>query len=104
MRRLTRLGTAAAVLAAAAVAGSAAVGSADPSGDHHQSGIRHVLLISVDGMHQSDLDWYIANDPSSELAKLVCGGAVLPGIGGAAVAGRRHLIGGCVETRHTRPS
>jgi Type I phosphodiesterase / nucleotide pyrophosphatase len=31
---------------------------------------RHVLLISVDGMHQSDLDWYIANYPSSTLAKL----------------------------------
>ncbi|MBN9620967.1 MAG: alkaline phosphatase family protein [Actinobacteria bacterium] len=31
---------------------------------------RHVLLISVDGMHQSDLDWYIAHHPSSTLAKL----------------------------------
>jgi hypothetical protein len=30
----------------------------------------HVLLVSVDGMHQSDLDWYIANHPSSTLAKL----------------------------------
>jgi hypothetical protein len=25
-------------------------------------------LISVDGMHQSDLDWYVANHPNSELA------------------------------------
>ncbi len=75
MRRVTRLGAAAAVLAAGAIAGSAAVGSADPSGDHHPSGIRHVLLISVDGMHQSDLDWYIANHPGSELAKLASGGA-----------------------------
>jgi len=33
-----------------------------------------VLLISVDGMHQSDLDWYIANHPNSELAKLASGG------------------------------
>src|SRR3974390_325348 len=32
--------------------------------------IKHVLLISVDGMHQSDLDWYVANHPSSTLAKL----------------------------------
>ncbi len=31
---------------------------------------KHVLLISVDGMHQSDLDWYIAHHPSSTLAKL----------------------------------
>ena len=32
--------------------------------------IKHVLLISVDGMHQSDLDWYVANHPDSELARL----------------------------------
>ena len=34
-----------------------------------------MLLISVDGLHQSDLEWYVANHPSSELAKLVHGGA-----------------------------
>jgi arylsulfatase A-like enzyme len=34
-----------------------------------------VLLVSVDGLHQSDLDWYIANLPHSELAKLATGGA-----------------------------
>jgi hypothetical protein len=33
-----------------------------------------VLLISVDGMHQSDLDWYAANHPNSELARLATGG------------------------------
>ena len=32
---------------------------------------KHVLLISVDGMHQSDLDWYVANHPSSTLARLI---------------------------------
>jgi hypothetical protein len=42
---------------------------------HHHDHIRHVLLISVDGMHQSDLRWYVANHPGSELAKLVAGGA-----------------------------
>jgi hypothetical protein len=30
----------------------------------------HVLLLSVDGLHQSDLDWYVNNHPSSALAKL----------------------------------
>ena len=39
------------------------------------SQIKHVLLISVDGMHQSDLDWYIANHPNSEMARLATGGA-----------------------------
>ncbi len=37
--------------------------------------LQHVLLISVDGLHQSDLEWYVSNHPSSELAKLVGGGA-----------------------------
>src|ERR1700760_1833520 len=76
MRRVTRLGATAAVLAAGAIAGSAAGGSAGPSGEHHHHNrIQHVLLISVDGMHQSDLNWYVANHPYSELAKLASGGA-----------------------------
>jgi hypothetical protein len=36
---------------------------------------RHVLLVSVDGMHQSDLDWYVANHTNSTLAALTHGGA-----------------------------
>jgi hypothetical protein len=42
--------------------------------DRHAA-IRHVLLISVDGLHQSDVDWYVAHHPGSELAKLANGGA-----------------------------
>jgi Type I phosphodiesterase / nucleotide pyrophosphatase len=63
--------------AAIAVVGIPAAVSAHGSrhGGDEGSGIKHVLLISVDGMHQSDLDWYVANHPSSELAKLVGGGA-----------------------------
>jgi len=76
MRRVTKLG-AAAVIAAGAIGGSAAAVSAHS--DHRDRGrgsqISHVLLISVDGMHQSDLDWYIANHPGSELAKLASGSA-----------------------------
>jgi hypothetical protein len=49
----------------------ASVSLASPKRDR----IKHVLLISVDGLHQSDLEWYVANYPSSELAKLVHGGA-----------------------------
>ncbi|MEU7306207.1 alkaline phosphatase family protein [Streptomyces sp. NPDC007189] len=35
---------------------------------------KHVLLLSVDGLHQSDLAWYIAQHPGSALAHLVHGG------------------------------
>src|SRR5262249_21017236 len=41
--------------------------SAGPASAHRN---KPVLLISVDGMHQSDLDWYVAGHPSSTLAKL----------------------------------
>jgi hypothetical protein len=34
----------------------------------------HVLLISVDGLHQQDLDWYVQNHPHSALAHLTHSG------------------------------
>ena len=83
---------ASAVIAAVAIGGSMALaaprasahhGGNGPHGGHGQhrgpgprrGQIKHVLLISVDGMHQSDLDWYVAHHPDSELAKLASGGA-----------------------------
>ena len=76
MRRVTRLGVAAALISAGAIGGTAAVVSAHPDhgGHHRQPQIQHVLLISVDGLHQSDLKWFVANHPGSELAKLTAGG------------------------------
>jgi hypothetical protein len=38
------------------------------------SHVEHVLLLSVDGLHQSDLDWYVRQHPSSALASLVSHG------------------------------
>ncbi len=32
---------------------------------------KHVLLLSVDGLHQTDLEWYVTQHPSSALARLV---------------------------------
>ncbi|MEO9306707.1 MAG: alkaline phosphatase family protein [Nitrososphaera sp.] len=52
--------------------------AAEPQGfdrDGKGSDIKHVLLISVDGLHQSDIDWYVSNHPNSEIAKLVQGSA-----------------------------
>jgi hypothetical protein len=36
---------------------------------------QHVLLISVDGLHQTDLTWYVNHHPGSALARLVKTGA-----------------------------
>jgi Type I phosphodiesterase / nucleotide pyrophosphatase len=36
----------------------------------HPAGVRHVLLISVDGLHQQDLTWYVDHNPGSTLATL----------------------------------
>ena len=77
-RLITRTIAVAAGLAAAlggAAGASAATASPDTSGNGHNQAIKHVLLISVDGMHQSDLDWYVASHPQSELARLATGGA-----------------------------
>jgi len=50
----------------------------DSQGDYSTSYLRplvhHVLLISVDGLHQSDLDWYIQTHPQSTLAGLAARG------------------------------
>jgi hypothetical protein len=62
------------VASAAAVLASTAFVSSPATAQPAQPAIQHVLLISVDGMHQVDLDWYIANHPNSELARLATGG------------------------------
>ncbi|HEX6527962.1 MAG TPA: alkaline phosphatase family protein [Streptosporangiaceae bacterium] len=72
--RVTLTAAAAAAAASTLVAGTAltsASAAASSSGDHERgSGIKHVLLISVDGLHQQDLAWYVKNNPGSLLARL----------------------------------
>ena len=51
---------------------SAAAGPHDEEDDHSKVG--HVLLVSVDGMHQSDLAWYVQTHPGSTLAALMARG------------------------------
>ena len=63
------------VLAGLVLGAVAVVTATVSSAASNRPRIKHVLLISVDGLHQSDLEWYVANHPSSELAKLVHGGA-----------------------------
>jgi hypothetical protein len=69
-RHLART-TALATAGLAVVAGSAIAASADA---HPHGASRHVLVLSVDGLHQSDLAWYVREHPSSALAALVHGG------------------------------
>src|SRR5215467_11956088 len=61
---------AALVVGTALASASAATGGSGQAGRHHASGIRHVLLISVDGLHQQDLAWYVKHNPNSLLANL----------------------------------
>jgi hypothetical protein len=57
----------ASVLAFASMAATAQ----DHDGDHHQQQYTHILLISVDGMHEADLVNYVRAHPGSTFAKLV---------------------------------
>jgi len=51
-------------------------GQGDDNQGEDEGNVEHVLLISIDGMHQNDLDLYVANHPSSTLAKLTHSGSV----------------------------
>ena len=46
--------------------------SADSPGierNSHHDRVQHVLLISVDGLHQSDLAWYVQHYPQSKIGR-----------------------------------
>ncbi|HEX6452446.1 MAG TPA: alkaline phosphatase family protein, partial [Trebonia sp.] len=59
--------------ASGALATPAATAATTQAG-HSPAGIRHVLLISIDGLHQQDLSWYVHAYPNSVLAKLAAHG------------------------------
>jgi hypothetical protein len=76
MRQVPRsvaVATGAALVVGTALA-SAAAATGSPGHEGHGSKIKHVLLISVDGLHQQDLAWYVKHNPGSLLANLVHGG------------------------------
>jgi hypothetical protein len=65
------VGAAGLVGATALMPAASAAGRAGVSGQRSPSSpIRHVLLISIDGMHQQDLTWYVKRYPHSVLADL----------------------------------
>jgi hypothetical protein len=73
MRRVRRavviVASIATVIGSTALA-SAASAQAGRAGGGHPGRIQHVLLISVDGLHQQDLAWYVHTYPNSVLAAL----------------------------------
>jgi predicted AlkP superfamily pyrophosphatase or phosphodiesterase len=71
LKRVTAVAASIAVAAGGTALISAAALPAAHSGTHDSPAIKHVLLISVDGLHQQDLTWYVQNHPTSTLATLV---------------------------------
>jgi hypothetical protein len=61
-------GSVAALVTGTALTSAAASGASGSAGDGQ---VKHVLLISVDGLHQQDLAWYVKTYPGSVLAALV---------------------------------
>jgi hypothetical protein len=68
-RAVTVAASVAAVLGTGTLAAATATG-ATPATARADSRVRHVLLISVDGLHQQDLSWYVHAYPNSVLASL----------------------------------
>jgi hypothetical protein len=64
------------VIGALATAGFVAslATAVQPAAAHKAGSAKHVLLISVDGLHQTDLAWYVAKNPKSALGRLVSQG------------------------------
>src|SRR5206468_10800725 len=62
------------VIAATTSLPASAEPSAEPSVASASASVEHVLLVSVDGMHQSDLARYVAAHPASALGQVVGGG------------------------------
>jgi len=69
---MLRLSTRALILATAGGLAASSLATAGPlAASAHESNAKHVLLISVDGLHQNDLVWYVRTHPASTLARLV---------------------------------
>ena len=62
---------------AATLAGTAALAD-ENSGNSQRHGYKHVLLISVDGMHSVDLTRWVQSHPGGNFAKLTDNGVVYP--------------------------
>jgi Type I phosphodiesterase / nucleotide pyrophosphatase len=71
MKRMSRLLARALSLACGTAVFGSALLAAGPTTVSAKASVKHVLLISVDGLHQTDLAWYVRSHPGSALARLV---------------------------------
>ncbi|MEN2741744.1 alkaline phosphatase family protein [Microbacterium sp. X-17] len=79
IRRTARprvLAASAAIAGGALLVGVTAAPSLADEGQGHgaRADVKHVLLLSVDGLHQKDLDWYVRTHPVSAMAALAAHG------------------------------
>ncbi|MFF2468712.1 alkaline phosphatase family protein [Streptomyces mirabilis] len=74
IRLAAALGIAMTLAGGSLAAASEFTGASAAAAPQKPAAAKHVLLLSVDGLHQSDLAWYIARHPGSALARLVNGG------------------------------
>src|SRR5215472_10857642 len=68
--RAAAVAASAAVIAAITAGAAAGAATTAHNQRHHHHSIKHVLLISVDGLHEQDLSWFVRNFPDSALAQL----------------------------------
>jgi type I phosphodiesterase/nucleotide pyrophosphatase len=69
---MPRLSTRVFILAGAAGLVVSSLAAAGPlTASARESTAKHLLLLSVDGLHQSDLTWYVQSHPASALSRLV---------------------------------
>jgi len=70
------LAASAAIAGGALLVGVTAAPSLADEGQGHgaRADAKHVLLLSVDGLHQKDLDWYVRTHPASAMAALAAHG------------------------------
>ena len=74
VRQRLAVGIASLFLLSSACGSPGGAGSAGSSPTANAPAGPHVLLISVDGLHQADLAWYVTNRPGSALAALTRSG------------------------------
>jgi hypothetical protein len=65
--------------ASAACLATGVLSAATPASASHSTKAQHVIVLSIDGMHQTDLASYVAHHPGSALARLVGNGVEFSG-------------------------